>query len=152
MIKLVGVHRLHDRNVIDNRGQMRQELRKLSARFSVARKLVRCAEHFRHALDESKTLLLEERFGARFAVQLLKLWFVIEKIKLRRRAGHVQINDVLGFGRKMRRFGSERIRRRIGGDKPIIQQRTKTERADADAAIAKEMPPRNRPQMFRITV
>ena len=64
----------------------------------------------------------------------------------------MQINDMFRLRRKMRRFGRERIRRPGGGKQPLIQQRSERERADTDAAIPKEMPPRNRPQMFRISI
>ena len=154
MIKLVGVHRLHDRNVIDNRGQMRQELRKLSARFAVPLKRMRSAQHLRHALDERKPLLLEERFRAILPVQLLQLRFVIEQVQLRRRTGHVQINHPLRFCWKMRRFGGQWIRwtRRFGPKQTLIQQRGQRDRSQPDPAVLEEMAPGDCPQIFRIRI
>ena len=117
MIKLIRVHRLHNRDFVHNGCQMRQQFGKFSPRFAVPLKCVRSAQHLGNALDEREALLLEQRFRTILPVQLLQLWLIVEQIQLRRRTGHVQINHPLGFRREVCGLGLQRILMQIGPQK-----------------------------------
>ena len=138
MVELVGVHRADDGQLVGDGGEIRQQFGHFDARLAVFGELVRRAEHLRHALDEREPLLLEERFGAGLAVQLLQLRLVVEQFELRRRAGHVQVDDVLGLGGEVRRLGGERIDRPFA---PIAR----AEQPVRPASAASATPPRPTP-------
>src|SRR6187551_1405374 len=108
----------------------------------MALELVRCAEHLRDALDEREAFLLEERFRARLAVHLDQLWFMIEEIELRRGTGHVQVNDPLGLGGKMRGPWRHRVGqagtplRRAGAENLFVQEGRERKAAQPNPATA----------------
>ena len=85
----------------------------------------RRAEQLRRALDESEALALGNDLGRDLlAVVLLQLRLVIEQVELRRRAGHEQIDDVLGLWREVRRPDGRMVPSRPGlREKPLVQQR-----------------------------
>jgi hypothetical protein len=60
VVELIGVQRPDDGEIVHDAGESRQQLGDLGAVRTVARELVRCAEHFGHALDEREALLFEE--------------------------------------------------------------------------------------------
>ena len=94
-------------------GQVRQQAGKPRAALPVLGELVRRAEQLRVALDEREPLALEELVRAGLAVALHQLRLVVEQLQLRRAAGHVQVDDLLGLGRKMRRPVRQRIAERV---------------------------------------
>ena len=53
-------------------------------------------------------------------MQFVQLWLGIEEINLGWRACHEEENAVLGFARKMRALGSERIWRGWGGEESVL--------------------------------
>ena len=108
---------------------------------------------------------LMQRFGAVLAVQLDQLRLVVEQIQLRRRAGHVQIDDPLRLGRKMRRLRGERIGgrrgslrlghggfRRFGRKQPLVRQHRRRRAPMPLAEALKEIPSRDGLQLFETEV
>jgi hypothetical protein len=93
VIELLGVHRLHDRNVIQNVGQVLPDFAEPYAVPAVLGEFERRTKHFRHAFDEGESFALEEFIRAILSVEPDQRRLVIEQIKLRRRAGHMQIDD-----------------------------------------------------------
>ena len=113
VVELVGPHRVDDRHVVDDRGEVRQQLADPRAALAVLGELVGRAEELGRALDEGEPLALEDFLGAGRAVELVELGLVVEQVVLRRRAGHVQVDDPLGLGRQQRRPWGEGV---VGGD------------------------------------
>ena len=61
------------------------------------------AEQARRALDEREALAFgDEPFGISWPSYLLQQRLVVEQIELRRRAGHEQVDDLLGLRREVR--------------------------------------------------
>ena len=120
------------------------------------RELVRRAQQLRMPLDEREPLALEEFLRARLAVALRELRLVIEQLQLRRAAGHVQENDLLGPGRKMRRPIGERIDRRAGSSSSSRTSRLARSPSSEASAMppkptwhcCKKVPPRDAVQIF----
>jgi len=56
---------------------------------------LRRAEQTRDARGERETSATQKRFGARLAIATDQLRLVIEQVEVRRRPGHVQVDDVL---------------------------------------------------------
>ena len=56
------------------------------------------AEHFGRAFDEGEAFAFEIFLGAVDAAEFVELGFVFEKVNLRWRAGHVEVDNGLGFG------------------------------------------------------
>src|SRR5262245_37856027 len=90
---------------------MRQQLGEFSAALPVAFESVRRAEQARRPFDEGEPLAFGEAFWDGLAVQFFQLRLVIEKIELRRPAGHEKIDDVLGPGREVWSLRLHRPRR-----------------------------------------
>src|SRR5437764_5724833 len=106
---------------------------------------VRRAEQIRMPLDEREPLILEQRFGTWLHVQLIQLRLVVEQIMLRRRAGHVQVDNTLRLRRKHRRLRRQGILltslKRKRGFRPSValQQRPERDRAQAGVAVLEEL-------------
>src|SRR5262249_1065617 len=96
MVELVGCHRANDREFIGNLVKRLDGIRHPGAGLPVAAELLPRAEQLWHAGGESEALPLEELIRARLTVAIDEFRFVIEQIEVRRRAGHVQIDNALG--------------------------------------------------------
>ena len=120
---------------------MRQEFADVHAALAGLRELADRAEQLGVALDERESLALGERLGHRLAGEFVELRLRLEEFKLRRRAGHEQIDDRLGLGGEVRLPRRERIaailRLRVAGE-----ERSQRHRANPHAAIVEEVPAR----------
>src|SRR3972149_6135636 len=101
VVELRRVERPHDGDLLHDASEVGQELRKLGAGISVSLEGVRGAQHFGNALDEGESLAFQQRVGTVLSVELLELWLGIEKIEMRRSAGHEEVNDALRLRGKM---------------------------------------------------
>ena len=71
VVELRGVHRLDDGDIVDNRRQVRQQVRELRAALAVTREVVRRAQQFRRSFDEREPLALDDILRNRPAVVLI---------------------------------------------------------------------------------
>jgi hypothetical protein len=136
VIERVGGHRLHDGDVVDHFGQMRQQLGKLGAALAVPGEAKLRSEKFGARVDERGTIAFHELGRRQCAVVFSQLWLVIEEFQVTRRAGHEQINDVFGTSGEMRPLR----RWAIGGGfgRLYTSQLAECNCAEAYAALFKE--------------
>jgi len=131
----------HKRDVIDNLAMVRHEFGNPHAALAALLETPARAKEFgfvfERTVHEGEAFSFDERIGNALAVQFDKLWFVIEKLELRRAAGHEEKDDVLRARGEMARLRRERIG---GRRRASIEQRGEGEGAEADGAIAEEMP------------
>ena len=83
--------------------------------------------------DECEAFAFEHVVRAFLAVALGQLRFVRKQIKLRRRADHVEVNDVFGTWAKMRLAAGGIIGKEI-----LIQETTQAQSANPEAAGLEE--------------
>jgi hypothetical protein len=112
VIDLVRVKRFHHADVVRHRAEIWQQLRKLQSALPVALEFELRAREFQISADEGEALALGQFLRAFLSIHLLQQRLVVEQIELRRRADHVQVDDVLRLRRKMRARGGQRRRRR----------------------------------------
>ena len=143
VVEGVGRHRLDDGDVVDDLGQVRQQLRKLGAALAVLGELELRAEQLRVRIDERGPVALEQLGRRQRAVELGELRLVVEQLQVAGRAGHEQEDDVLRARRKVRLLRRERI----GGRRAApcaAGQLAERDRPQADAAFLEEPAPRER--------
>ena len=152
VIKLFRLHRLHDGDVVDDFRQKLPDFAQLCTRFAVFRKIEGSPQHVGNPLDEGESLSFEVFFRAGLAVVLLQSRLVVEEIELRGTAGHVQINNVLGFCGERRFPGCQRICRtiRISGHTIALQQGRQSDRSQSNPGLPEEMAARNGLQVFLV--
>ena len=138
VIELIGVHRLHEREVIRQTGQRRIHVADPLAVLPVLLERVRRAQQFGMPLDERQPPALDELLRARLVVQLVQLRLVVEQVQLRRRTGHVQVNDVFDLARQRRQMRCHRVG---GARSRPAHQRAKRQRAEPHLAPPQEMAP-----------
>ena len=147
MIELRGAHGSNDRDIVGDFCKMRQQARKLRSRLAMTSEGVGRAQQFGGAFNKGEALAFNDIFRDRLAVVLDQRRLVIEHIKLRRRAGHEEIDNALGFRREVRRFRGDGIH---GGltKQAVVQQRTKGQRTDAESRLLKKMASRLEMKFF----
>ena len=126
MVKLRGVHRAHDGDVVGHLAQLRQELGDHGARLTPLLEFVGRAEQARDAADESKFLTFQDVLGNLVPAELLELGLVVEQVKLRGRARHEKVNDAFGLGGEHGRLGGHGIPRQPGrgvGKNRFVEER-----------------------------
>ena len=148
MVELVGAAALHDRDVIHHRGEVRQHRGELRAALAVSGKGILRAEHRRIGPDEGVSLATDHLRGNRLALDGRELGLVVEKIELAWRTRHEELDHGLGPAGGMRGPRLERARGGEGGGLGLAAERFGHEPrqrhlADADAAVAEEMPSRD---------
>ena len=117
VVELVGGHRLDERDVVHVLRQLRHGVAHPRARLAVLRKFMRRAHQLRYARGEGKPSAFQVLVRTILAVAFLQLRLEVEHVQHRRRTGHVQVNDALGLGRKVRLARLERlcgIKRHVG--------------------------------------
>ncbi len=112
VVELVGVHRLHQRDVVGDAVEVRAGVAHPQAGLAVLAELAGRAHELRHAGGEGEGAALEDRVRTVLAVALHQLRLVIEQVEVRRRAGHVQVDDPLGTGAVVGGTRGQRIGRR----------------------------------------
>ena len=115
MIDLLGVQRADDAQLVGNAGQVRQQFGDLLAALPVRAELVLAAGQRHLAADESEALAAGQLLGAGFAVVFHQGRLRIEQVKLRRRADHVQVDDMLGPRSEVRPAHCQGIGLGVGG-------------------------------------
>ena len=130
VIDRFGVHGTNHRDVVRNGFHVRQQLAHLNARLAAPLELEFTRGH-------RKPLLATGHRGDALAVadgvrQVLiemigQSWFMIEEINLRRRTIHVQVNQPLSLGRKMRQVGQGRMHVLTGPGPRLSAQRALAE-------------------------
>ena len=111
VVKLVRRHGFDKRNIVNMLGQLRHGIAHPRAGLAVLFKIVRRAHQLRHARGKGKPPAFQVFVRTILTIPLLQLWLVIVHIQHGRRPGHVQVNDALGLGRKVRLPRFERLRR-----------------------------------------
>ena len=146
MIELRRVAGADDRDVVGDRGEVRQQLRQLGAGLAVLAERERRAEQTRRPFDEREPLPFRDEFrGDLLAVVLLQRRLAVEQVELRRRARHEEIDDVLRLRREVRRARRQRVVAFLR-EELLVQQRRQREAADAEAGLPKEVPPGHVPE------
>ncbi len=141
VVELVRLHRLDHGEVVDHARQMLPELAELDARLAVAGERERRAQHVGHARDEGEPLALEQLLRAGLAVVLAERGLVVEQVELAGRAGHVQVDDVLGPCGQGRLPGRQGTR----PDPPAALPPTPPPRASSFNRLARAIAPSPRP-------
>src|SRR5581483_207773 len=156
-VELRGAQRPDDGNLIGDLRKVRKKLGDLRARLMPFLERIGGTQELGHAFDEGKALALEEFLRHVLSVEFLKLRLEVEKIDLRWRPSHEEINHALGLGRKMRRPGRQWIRGRDGlrtnarsstRYRIAVKQCGKRRATDAEASLAEEVAPRYSLQEF----
>jgi hypothetical protein len=111
VVELIGVDGLDEAELIHDLCQVRHHFRNLSAALAVLREFESRAEHGRVGADEGVALAHDDRGRNGLAFELGQLGLVVEEVELGRRAGHEQVDDALGLGRKMGRLDRHEVRR-----------------------------------------
>ncbi len=109
----------------------------LAVRFEYAR----ARQHRGGGLDERQFELAGHGWRQRLAVPLLQLRLGIEQVHLAGRAFHEHEDDVLGFGRKRRRFGRQWIGAQGSRASVAAEQIRQRNGAQSARAIAQEQSP-----------
>ena len=150
MVELVGVHRPDDAQLVGHRRQLRDDVRHHLPGLAEFAELVGRPQQARPlVLDERELLTAYVRLRARQAVQLVQLRLVVEQVQRGRGAGHVEEDDLLGPGRKMRHLRRQRIAHVLGSaSEPGIEHGRQGQRSDAHAAVPEELPARAVFQVF----
>ena len=102
VVDRLGEHRADDAQVVDDLGGVRQQVGDPGAAAAVLREPeLRPGERQRRlvARHAGEPLALAHRIGQLLAVARLEQRLVIERLELRRPAGHEQVDDALGLGR-----------------------------------------------------
>ena len=155
VVELLGLHRLHDGDVIDNLGQELPDLAQFGSGLSVLRKGERRAEHVRHPLDEGEPLPFEVLLRTRLAVVLLQRRLVVEQVQLRGTPRHVQVDHMLGLGGKLRHLRRERVDsldRRRSRHAIALKQSRQRDRSQSHARLSEEVPSRDSLQIFLLEI
>ena len=112
MIDRLGVHRADHRDVIRDGLHVRQQLAHLNARLTTALKgkFARChGEPLLPAGHRGDALAVADGVRQVLVKMIRQARLVIEEIDLRRSPVHVQVNQPLGLGRKVRQAGQRRM-------------------------------------------
>ncbi len=140
MIGMVRRHRADHAQVVDHAADVGKEVAHLDARLAVRLELpLRCLE-----IELVRTALpLPVVDSQLFAMIGKQLGLGIERVDVRYAAGHVQENDILGFGRKMGLLGSQRIersrRRGVFRSRQITKNACQRDRAKASRGLAQHL-------------
>ncbi len=144
VVDLLGLHRANDRNLIRDFAEVRKDMGELLAGLPPALELVLRSERLEFLPLKLRDLLaFGERLRHRLAVQLGQFWFVVERLEVRRAAGHAQEDHALGLDRQGRRIhhAGPLLPGRLGQAAAGIHQRTKRSQAKADAGLTQEAAP-----------
>src|ERR1035438_4582506 len=141
MIERVGVHGPDQANIVGAGSRMGDEIRILGAALAVGFEFSRAGQHRGGRLDECQLELAGHGGRQRLALPFFELGLGIEKIHLAGSAFHEHEDDVLGFRRERRRFGSQRIGAFPRSERTAVQQICERDGAQASRAIAQEQSP-----------
>ncbi len=109
VIESIGVHGLHNSDVVHDFGKVRQQFRQFRAALAVLRELEFRSKQCRARIDERGAIVLDEVRGRLFAVPLHEFRFVVEQLQVAWRTGLEEKDDPLHLRGKMRVLWCERI-------------------------------------------
>ena len=133
--------RLHDGEVVDYLRQMLPDTAQLGAGLTVPLERERGTEPVRHARDKREPLPLEKFIRARLAGEFAERRLVVKEVELTGRSSHVKINHMLGFSERSSPLRARRVN--VGRPAFSLKHRGKRDRAEAEAELTKEGPPRD---------
>ncbi len=137
VIEILRGNATHHRQIVGNRSDVRHQFRKPEAVTAVLLEFSPGGEQLRRLLrkgvHEGEALAFQQRFRGRLAVPFLQFRLVIEQLELARCSGHEEIDDPVDPRRKV-----ARLRR---GHRAARQHRGQRHLADANTAIAEQLPP-----------
>src|SRR5262245_19507649 len=112
---------------------------------AIALEFSRRAKQLGDATGEREGAAFQERVRAVFAATLYQLSFVVPHIQVRRRAGHIVVDDLLGLRAELRLPRGKRIVLRRQGRCAAVarEQRREGDGAEAELALLEEMPTRD---------
>ncbi len=137
MIDRLGVQRLHDRDVVGDRPDVRQQFADPGTAVAVLGELENRRRDRQRLLSRGHAgdpLPHADRGGQLLAVKLFQLRLVIEQVDVRRPAGHEEVDDSFHLRRQMRHrqhAGDADGLGRIRCEEFRIHQRRQRCRADA---------------------
>ena len=105
MIKVVGMHRFDEGQVIRDLAQIGQPVREFSPGISVLGKGKARTENGGVRLDEGVALTLDHGGRNGFTLHFLELGFVVEELELAGSASHKEIDHPLGLDREAHEVG-----------------------------------------------
>ena len=146
----IAVARPDDRDIVDARGSLWEEVGNLDAALTVLLEGATAAEQLGVALDEL-VLGFAELLGARLAVELIEQWLGIEGFEVARPSRHEQEDHRARLGLMMRRLRAERARR-TGAGLLFPQDRRQREAAKSAEGIAHKLPARQRWARVKVKV
>jgi hypothetical protein len=82
VVERVGVHRPHDRDVVDHRAEVREQLAEFGAGLAVLLELELRAEQLAVRVDERGPVVLEQLRRRQGAVELGELRLVVEQLEV----------------------------------------------------------------------
>ena len=141
VIDVVGMHRADDADVVDARGQARQQLADFDPGFAVAVEFPRRGKQIARFRPLKFRLFKRQRL----AVIGRQSRFGIEQIDMRRSAGHIEKNHPLGFGCEVRLPNGIGIGGPIGqgiGLRLLMEQAGQGERSEPAARLGQNVSPR----------
>ena len=145
VVELVGTAAFHDRDVINHRREVRQHLGELRPALPVPQEAILWPEHGGVWPDEGVSLAADHLRRDRFAFDGGQLRLVVEELELARGACHEELDHRLRPPGAVRGFRSEQPRRerrrRSRTAERIGEQARQRHLADANAAVAEEVPP-----------
>ena len=112
VVDRLGMHGTNHRDVVRNGFHVRQQLAHLNARLAAPLELEFTRGHRKSLLatgHRGDTLAVADGVRQVLIEMIGQSWFMIEEINLRRRTIHVQVNQPLSLGRKMRQVGQGRM-------------------------------------------
>ncbi len=142
MIELIGKHRLDHAQLVCMRGDFRKQIANPCSTFAVLIKFCLRTKQLGTSFDKRKGTICHQLIRAQFHMPFFEDRFVIEGFVLRRRSGHVQVNDVLRFGRDP---GSWR-RLQTG----LAKQLGHGQSTESHLAIAQKMPSRLQARFLKL--
>ena len=146
VVDRLGIDRLHDCNVIDDRAGMRQQLAQPGAVFAVLLELEQRRGDGKSLLPGGHCgdpLAVADRVGQVLVEPVLHLGLIVEQVELRRSIGHEQPDHAFRLGGEVqgRQYAVSRVlaRRRAGRQQRRIHHRGQRGRADAGGAASEKV-------------
>ena len=147
MIDRFGVHGTNHRDVVRNGFHVRQQLAHLNARLAAPLELEFTRGHRKPLLatgHRGDALAVADGVRQVLIEMISQSWFMIEKINLRRRTIHVQVNQSLSLGRKMRQVGQGRMHALtgpgLGAPRALTEHGGQRDAAHLEAGALKKLP------------
>ena len=120
VIELVRVHGADHADLVGDGVEVGAGVAHPHAGLAIAGKGARGTHELGDAGREGKAAAFENGVGAVLAAAFDQLGLVVKEVQVGRRTGHVEVDDALGLGRKVRLFGREWIVRHHTGPSLLL--------------------------------